>query len=203
MSMQNRLPENDLKPCILFDDDTDLAALGFSTEAHDWRLPANLPARPQGLALGVRSEPIEWLEQEVAILQYQPDWRVWIVPTLSFGLMLSCLGLISMRLELASGVLIGLAIAILLMLVYTAQLLRQQRLSVDRHGISYAASTAHRIRWHDLVGIASERCFAGRTLIFMSRQGVDHSIRIAYLPAQQASQLVRLLRSQLARQAQT
>lgn len=203
MSLSTQPPKHEIDQCIRFDDDTDLAALGLSTEAHDWRLPANLPAKPKGLALGLYQTSTEWIEQEFAILHYQPDWRVWIVPILAFSLMLSCLSLVSLRLPVANSVLLGLAVTMLLILTYTAQMLRQQRLMVDQHGVAYAAITARHIGWNDLVGITSERCFAGRTLILMSRHGVDHSIRMSYLPAQQANQLTRLLRTQLARRTQT
>lgn len=205
MNLPHRPPKHELEHCLRFDDDTDLAALGLNTEAHDWRLPANLPAKPKGLTLGGRQASAEWIEQELAILQYRPDWRVWIVPVFAFGLMLSCLSLASLRLSIDHSALLLMTSSMLLILAYTAYTLRQQRLTIDQHGIAYSATTdcqnRTKIGWSDLVGIASERCFAGRTLILMSRNGVDHSIRIAYLPTQQVSQLIRLLRTQLARQA--
>lgn len=188
---------------LRFDDETDLAALGLHTEAHDWRLPANLPAKPKGLALSAPKPSATWTEQELPILQYQPDWRVWIVPVFAFSLMLSCLGLISFRLPIANSVLVVLSITMLTILCWSIYNLRQQRLVVDQGGILYSstatAQAAAKIGWDDLVGISNQRCFAGRTLILMSRHGVDHSIRIAYLPAQKADQLTRLLRTQLAR----
>lgn len=205
MSLPPQQPKHEFEHCLRFDDDTDLAALGLNTEAHDWRLPANLPAKPKGLALGSRQTATRWIEQELEILQYRPDWRVWIVPVFAFSLMLSCLSLASLRLSIDNSVLLLMSSSMLLILAYSAYTLRQQRLTIDKHGVAYSATTTRHgrttIDWPDLVGIASERCFVGRTLILMSRNGVDHSIRIAYLPSQQASQLIRLLRTQLARQA--
>lgn len=191
---------------LRFDDDTDLAALGFDTEAHDWRLPANLPTKPKGLALSAVQPSAGWIAQELPILQYQPDWRIWIVPLFSATLMLGCLGLISFRLSISHSILLMLVSLVLILLAWSSYCLRQQRLVVDRQGVSYAPASQRQqtvqISWGDLVGIATERCFAGRTLILMSRHGVDHSIRIAYLPEQKADQLTRLLRHQLARRVQ-
>lgn len=200
---------------LRFDDHTDLTALGVDAEPHDWRLPANLPSKPKGLRLDAARPAVTGSTQEVSILHYQPDWRIWIVPTFSAILMLFCLGLVSFRLSIGSSVLLMLYSLVLTLLAWSMYGLRQQRLVVDRHGVSYrhamAQDTLHQypqqhaktlqIPWGDLVGIASERCFAGRTLIVMSRHGVDHSIRIAYLPEQKADQLTRLLRTQLARRS--
>lgn len=200
---------NRLKPPIAddlrFDDQTDLTALGIDDEPHDWRLPANLPAKPKGLALGAAQPATTWVTQEVSILQYQPDWRVWIVPMFATILMLGCLGLISFRLPIANSVLLILSLAMLTVLCWSIHGLRQQRLVIDQQGISYGITTEPKspaqIGWDDLVGVAQQRCFAGRTLIVMSRHGVDHSIRIAYLPDHTADQLTRLLRTQLARRS--
>lgn len=205
MSLSNTAEQHTTAQPVRFDDHTDLAALGWQTEAHDWRLPANLPEKPKGLALIAQRSAVEWMAQELPILQYQPDWRVWIVPIFAFTLMLSCLGLISFRLSMSSTALIVLGAGLMLVLAYSAYRLRQQRLIIDRDGIVYATDRTPRptaqIQWADLVGVASERCFAGRTLIVMSRHGVDHSIRIAYLPDQKADQLTRLLRTQLTRRS--
>lgn len=191
---------------LRFDDHTDLTALGIDAEPHDWRLPANLPSNPKGLRLDAARSASTGITQEVSILHYQSDWRIWIVPTFSAVLMLCCLGLVGFRLSIGSSILLMLYSLVLTLLGWSVYGLRQQRLVVDRHGVSYRStavrSQAHsdtQIQWADLVGIASERCFAGRTLIVMSRHGVDHSIRIAYLPDQKADQLTRLLRTQLAR----
>jgi len=193
---------------LRFDDHTDLTALGIDAEPHDWRLPANLPSNPKGLRLDAARSASTGITQEVSILHYQSDWRIWIVPTFSAVLMLCCLGLVGFRLSIGSSILLMLYSLVLTLLGWSVYGLRQQRLVVDRHGVSYRStavrSQAHsdaQIQWADLVGIASERCFAGRTLIVMSRHGVDHSIRIAYLPDQKADQLTRLLRTQLARRS--
>lgn len=196
---------------LRFDDHTDLTALGIDIEPHDWRLPANLPSNPKGLRLDAARSASTGITQEVSILHYQSDWRIWIVPTFSAVLMLCCLGLVGFRLSMGSSVLLMLCSLVLTLLAWSVYGLKQQRLVVDRHGVSYQHALtpdqqhqhakAVQIPWTDLVGIASERCFAGRTLILMSRHGVDHSIRITYLPEQKIDQLTRLLRTQLARRS--
>jgi len=203
MTTAEILKKTQIPDDLRFDDHTDLTALGIDAEPHDWRLPANLPAKPKGLALGAAPPAAKWIAQEVSILQYQSDWRIWIVPLCSATLMLCCLGLIGFRLSMSSSMLLMLCSLVLTLLGISVYHLRQPRLVVDQHGLSYGITTEPKsqtqIGWDDLVGITQQRCFAGRTLIAMSRHGVDHSIRIAYLPAQTADQLTRLLRTQLAR----
>lgn len=208
MSTADVLKKTPIPDDLRFDDHTDLTALGIDTEPHDWRLPANLPATPKGLTLGAAQPATAWTAQEVSILHYQPDWRIWIVPVFCAILMLCCLGLVGVRLSIGNSILLMLYSLALTLLAGSIYGLRQQRLVVDRHGVSYVSATMHRqarsdaqIQWADLVGIASERCFAGRTLIVMSRHGINHSIRIAYLPVQTADQLTRLLRTQIARRS--
>lgn len=213
-----QMPDESMRFC----DDTDLGALGFHTEAHDWRLPANLPAKPKGLALSPLKSSLEWIADELPILQYQSDWRVGLIPLLAALLMIAGLALISFRLPITTDSLLLLGTSMLLFLAYATHQLRQNRLIVDQYGVTYQRGTRSskqqanyasadnriperplaQISWQDLVGIASQRCFMGRVLVLMSRQGVDHRIQIAYLPMQQIDQLTRLLRSQLARRAQ-
>ncbi|MEC7119188.1 MAG: hypothetical protein VXW65_04700 [Pseudomonadota bacterium] len=199
MSSQT-LPQNIAKDDVLrFDDHTDLELLGLETEAHDWLIRANLPRRPTGLRLDDGRSDFDIL---ISPTSYRVGWRILLMPVLAIGLVLCSLLLIHLQLPQHSMPLLVLAIGLLLFLGLYWQHSRQLRLFISSSGVFFGTTRDQQYRsaidWSTLAGVSVQRCFAGYSLVIMSKRGTGHSLWIDYLPASQLRQIVHLIRTQIA-----
>lgn len=167
---------------LRFGDDTDIEALGISSEELVWRLPANLPRKPEGLSL-VEPQYDTTLRPYVLERQdYLPSRLIWAAPILALVVFGLSLGLVAIRvptLWLLLPLLIGVAAC-----VWTCIDLRRHRLSLDQHGIHFGIldqMPEYSVSWLALAGVHIESNWFGRRLIVMHRQGPDASLVLSHL----------------------
>ena len=169
---------NDLR----FGDDTDIDALGISSEELVWRLPANLPRKPEGLSL---VEPQYDTTHRPYVLErqdYLPSRLIWCAPILALAVLTLSLGLIAVRIPtlwLLLPLLIGITVCL-----WTCIDLRRHRLSLDDHGIHFGIldqMPEYSVSWLALAGVTVESSWFGRRLIIMHRQGPDASLELSHL----------------------
>lgn len=179
---------------LRFDDHTDVTAFGISLEETSYRVPANLPVRPEGLALHVPQQHDQPASPSPHAQYFVLNWTVWLAPCAAFALLLASGALIALRVQ--SWWLLLPALMLLVGFVWSCWDLAQHRLWIDESGIGFGhpQRLSRHITWQMLVGIDQRRCVGGQVLILMHHKGADHSLEVAHLA--QLPQIKRLILSQ-------
>ena len=176
---------------LRFDDHTDVAALGISLDETSYRVPANLPVRPDGLTLRTPSYCDDTPIPSAHAQFFQLGWSVWLAPCAAFLLLLLSIGLIAFRIQ--SFWLIAPTLLLCAGFAWSCWDLAQQRLWVDESGIGFghAKRPIHYMSWSMLAGIDQRRCLGGQVLILMHQYQPDQRIEIPHLA--QVGQIKRLI----------
>lgn len=186
---------------LRFDDHTDVAAFGISLEETSYRVPANLPVRPEGLALHTPHYRQEIPTPASHAQFFGLQWSVWLAPCAALLLLLLSVGLIAFRVQ--SLWLILPTVLVCAGFVWSCWDLAQHRLWIDDAGIGFGrrGRPLHYMSWSMLAGIDQRRCLGGQVLILMHQQHTDQCIEIAHLA--QIGQIKRLIWSHQQRLAVT
>lgn len=179
---------------LRFSDETDLAALGISTEELTWRVPANLPRKPTGLSLTTPNYDVSAVLAQLDAEQYGPCFKLFAVPCLGLCIFMLCLALVAVRVP-TLWLLLPMACGWLVFMGSCIDLSRH-RLTIDLHGIHYGLPNQLpecSIPWLAVAGVGLQHGWAGSKLVIMHRQGPDESLSLSGLrqPDQALAQIRR------------
>lgn len=166
---------------LRFDDHTDVTAFGISLEEASYRVPANLPLRPEGLALQTPRYPHDIPQPSPHAQFFHLQWSVWLAPSVALLLLLVSVGLIAFRVQ--SLWLMVPTVLVCAGFVWSCWDLAQHRLWIDDAGIGFGRRERplHYMSWSMLAGIDQRRCLGGQVLVLMHQHHADQRIEIAHL----------------------